>query len=193
MAQKTCSNCADYRSDGRSDIYCNETGAPVGFFWVRSCWKEKHEQAHDNDMQEKKEQAGVPANRRGGRRQKFPNKVDPETGGVLKHCGICGEYKPIDDFPSNRSHKDGHGSECRICHNKATVEAGRRRRAKEREARAAEAAADFAPVPPVHPVEPANGCVRKDLASFSDQQLAAELKARGWDGFLVKSMKLDQI
>ena len=189
MSQKICSTCADYRSDGRSDIYCNETGAPVGFLWVRPCWKEKKSTQH-NDMEEKQEQTGAPVSRRMGRRPKFPNRVDPETGVVLKHCGICGEYKPIDEFPSNRAHKDGHGSECRICHNKATLEAGRRRREKEREARAAAAAEDFAPVPPA---EPAKASVRKALASFSDQELAAELKARGWEGFIIKAMKLDTI
>ncbi|HEU5266425.1 MAG TPA: endonuclease VII domain-containing protein [Jatrophihabitans sp.] len=36
----------------------------------------------------------------------------------LKWCPECGEVKPLDDFPRNRSQRRGRGSYCKPCHNK---------------------------------------------------------------------------
>lgn len=176
---KNCGSCAEYANTPLHGIICRETGQPVGYLQVRPCWREKAAGADDND---KEETVQAPAKRRGGRKPKFPNRVDPETGAVLKHCAICGEYKPIDDFPTNRTHKDGHGSECKICHNKATVEAGRRRRAAKRAKLEEQQSADRAAAAPPDAARP--------LSSYTDKELADEIYRRGWEGTLTKSLKV---
>jgi hypothetical protein len=35
----------------------------------------------------------------------------------VKRCPDCGEWKPNDQFPRNRSTKDGRGAYCKPCHN----------------------------------------------------------------------------
>lgn len=40
IVSKVCGNCAGYCSNG-DDPTCRETGQPVGYLWVRECWKEK--------------------------------------------------------------------------------------------------------------------------------------------------------
>ena len=35
----------------------------------------------------------------------------------MKRCPSCGETKPFDEFPRNRSVKDGHAVYCKPCHN----------------------------------------------------------------------------
>lgn len=127
---KVCGNCADYCSNC-GDPTCMETGQPVGYLWVRECWKEKAAaglgQAVADEILEQVSR-GIRTPR--GRRPQYPPVVDPETGQVVsKRCRICGEYKPIDEFYKNHTHKDGHGDECKPCHNQETMEAGRRRRA----------------------------------------------------------------
>ena len=41
-----------------------------------------------------------------------------ETGPDSKRCPSCGEHKPIDEFPRNRSTRDGRGAYCKPCHNR---------------------------------------------------------------------------
>ena len=133
IISKVCGNCADYCSNC-GDPTCRETGQPVGYLWVRECWKEKAAaglgQAVADDITEQVSR-GIKTPR--GRRPQYPPVVDPETGQVVsKRCRICGEYKPIDEFYRNHTHKDGHGDECRVCHNQKTMEAAKRRRAAQK-------------------------------------------------------------
>ena len=130
-----------------------------------------------------------------GRPARYPNKYDHEKGRVLKHCACCGEYKPLDEFPKNKTHKDGHASECKVCHNKMTLESQKKRRAAMKarkeaaapEAPAAAAAPVKAPEPKPTPEKPV-----KTLASYTDTELAEELKSRGWFGVLTKALQLGQ-
>ena len=134
---KNCGSCANYEETRLHGIICSKTGQPAGYLQVKPCWVEK---VTDTDaMKEKQKSGSVRGPLPMGRRPQFPN-IEDENGQVLKHCRICGEYKPIDDFPRNRSHKDGHGSECRTCHNKATMDANRRRREARKAAEAKRAA-----------------------------------------------------
>ena len=155
---KVCGTCADYNNCGTGEITCKETGKPVGFLWVKECWKERLGIA--------KKPA---ANPRPGKRSKYPPVVDPDTGKIIgKRCRICGVYKPLEEFYKDKSRKDGHSCECKPCHVKMCAEAGRKYRAakKQREA------GIYIPEPTVN-----TGA----LYSFSDQQLVEELNARGWD------------
>ncbi len=34
----------------------------------------------------------------------------------MKRCSDCGELKPLDDYHRSSSHKDGHTSQCKVCH-----------------------------------------------------------------------------
>lgn len=38
----------------------------------------------------------------------------------MKTCNKCKQVKPIDDFPLNKTHKDGHGNSCLICQREYT-------------------------------------------------------------------------
>ncbi|MGH2812845.1 MAG: endonuclease domain-containing protein [Actinomycetota bacterium] len=35
----------------------------------------------------------------------------------MKRCPGCGETKPLDEFPRNRSTRNGYGAYCKPCHN----------------------------------------------------------------------------
>lgn len=106
---------------------------------------------------------------------------------VSKRCRICGEYKPIEEFYKNHTHKDGHGNECRVCNNQKTMEAARRRRAAKKAAkedsRKAEEPAAYAPVQETTAAKPS-------LSHFTDRELADELHARGWSGTLSKNLSV---
>jgi hypothetical protein len=39
---------------------------------------------------------------------------------MKKTCSKCGDEKELDDFPINRTRKDGHGSACKKCQNEST-------------------------------------------------------------------------
>lgn len=130
-----------------------------------------------------------------GRPARYPNKYDHEKGRVLKHCACCGEYKPLDEFPKNKTHKDGHASECKVCHNKMTLESQKKRRAAmkaRKEAAATEAPAAAAATVKASEPKPTPEKPVKTLASYTDTELAEELKSRGWFGVLTKALRLGQ-
>ena len=176
-----CGNCLQYTESRLGDFICRKTGKPTGYLHVKPCWEEKRETEH-NAVITMAETNNAPAKRRGGRKPQYPNREDPETGQVLKHCRICGEYKPIDEFFTNRTHKDGHGSECRICHNRLTVEACRRRRAAKR--------ANLEKQQPAVRAAAATADASRPLSSYTDKELADEIYRRGWEGTLTKSLKV---
>lgn len=157
-----------------------ETGKPVGFLQERPCWKPICEVVAPCQSE-----AAAPAEtkpeKRMGRPARFPNKFDHETGKVLKHCRCCGEYKPLEAFPKNKTHNDGHASECKACHNVQTLESARKRRAAlaAKKAAAAEAAAPAAPVKTPEK-KPTLQKPVKAMASYTEKELCEELAARGW-------------
>lgn len=160
---KVCGTCANYCSDGSTEITCRETGQAVGFLWVKECWKERLGIA-----------SKPAAKPRPGKRSKYPPVVDPDTGKIIgKRCRICGVYKPLEEFYKDKSRKDGHSCECKPCHDKMCAGAGRKYRAAKK---AAEGRKD-------------SKVKTGALSSFSDQQLVEELNARGWEVSL--SLKKD--
>ena len=203
---KNCGSCANYQETRLNGIVCALTGKPVGFLQVHPCWEPIEEVAVP------KPTAAVPDEKKTGKRMgrpaRFPNQYDHATGKILKHCNCCGEWKPLDEFPHHKTHKDGHASECKVCHNKLTLESQRKRRAAMKAKKEAAAASVAAAVPrvtnsPAHPVsiippEPdkVKDLRRKDqriaLSVYTDIELAEELKSRGWDGVLTKSLQLGQ-
>jgi len=44
----------------------------------------------------------------------------------MKRCPDCGETKPVDEFPRNRSTKDGLAAYCKPCHNQKMKEIAHR-------------------------------------------------------------------
>ncbi|HWH27582.1 MAG TPA: endonuclease VII domain-containing protein [Mycobacteriales bacterium] len=53
---------------------------------------------------------------RAGKSVKKREALPPE----VKRCPDCGEIKFLDDFPRNKSARDGHGGYCKPCHNART-------------------------------------------------------------------------
>lgn len=73
-----------------------------------------------------------------------------------KICRICGEEKPISDFPKNNNYADGYDNRCKVCVN-----------AYQRALR------------PNHKREG-----NPDLANFTPRELIEELRKRGYKGTL---------
>ena len=191
---KNCGSCASYSDTRLNGIICLETGKPVGYLQERPCWKPICEVIAPCQSE-----AAAPAEtkpeKRMGRPARFPNKFDHETGKVLKHCRCCGEYKPLEEFPKNKTHNDGHASECKACHNVQTLESARKRRAAmkaRKEAAAPEAPAAAAATVKASEPKPTPEKPVKTLASYTDTELAEELKSRGWSGVLTKALQLGQ-
>ena len=183
---KNCGSCASYSDTRLNGIICVETGKPVGFLQERPCWKPICEvvapcQSEAAAPGKAAGPAETKPEKRMGRPARFPNKFDHETGKVLKHCRCCGEYKPLEEFPKNKTHNDGHASECKACHNVQTLESARKRRAAlaAKKAAAAEAAAPAAPVKTPEK-KPTQQKPVKALASYTDKELCEELASRGW-------------
>lgn len=77
-----------------------------------------------------------------------------------KICRICGEEKPITDFPTNKQYKNGYDTRCRCCKNDYVREGyhARKRISK--------------------------GGGNPNLANFTPRELIEELRARGYKGTL---------
>jgi hypothetical protein len=192
---KNCGSCAFYSDTRLNGIICQKSGKPVGFLQEKPCFEPLSEVAAPPRSAGSSEKVETMPGSRMGRPARYPNKYDHEKGRVLKHCACCGEYKPLDEFPKNKTHKDGHASECKVCHNKMTLESQKKRRAAmkaRKEAAAPEApAAAAAPVKAPEP-KPTREKPVKTLASYTDTELAEELKSRGWFGVLTKALQLGQ-
>ena len=192
---KNCGSCAFYSDTRLNGIICQKSGKPVGFLQEKPCFEPLSEVAAPPRSAGSSEKVETMPGSRMGRPARYPNKYDHEKGRVLKHCACCGEYKPLDEFPKNKTHKDGHASECKVCHNKMTLESQKKRRAAMKARK--EAAAPEAPAPAAAPVKapepkPTPEKPVKTLASYTDTELAEELKSRGWFGVLTKALQLGQ-
>lgn len=115
---------------------------------------------------------------RRGRVSKHPNYVDKVTGHTMKWCTKCNQYKPIDDFPHNKSRKDGHAGECKRCHNAWTLEYQRKRAKVRKQIKTLET-----PVINALTEEP---IIQVSLQSATDQQIVEELRRRDFHGTLSK-------
>lgn len=77
-----------------------------------------------------------------------------------KICRICGEEKPITDFPKHPQYKDGHDTRCKSCTNAIQNARNHARKITHKEKG-----------------NPA-------LAGFTPRELIEELRARGYNGVL---------
>ena len=112
---------------------------------------------------------------------KNPAHMEP-TETKTKRCTHCGAVKPMSDFYQNRNTRDGLASWCKTCQ-KAAVRAHREaKRAACPPFEGDPAACSFARVMPArHPDAPP---LNLDLAPFTARQLMRELYARGYEGEL---------
>ena len=78
-----------------------------------------------------------------------------------KICRICGEEKPITDFPKNNQYKDGYDTRCKCCINAICKAKYHARKTTLKEGKGNPALADFTP-----------------------RELIEELRARGYKGTL---------
>lgn len=168
MSNNICMNCRHYLTMRNGDVFCAKSNKPAAALAERPCFESRAEQAPAAETTVAK------GNHGGGRKAAFPNRTNPETGQVEKHCRVCGEYKPIESFPHNRTHNDGHASECKECHNRLTVESNRRRSARKMAAR------EESPAPAAAAPEKPSPAGKASLSSYTDRELADELHARGW-------------
>lgn len=77
-----------------------------------------------------------------------------------KICRICGEEKPITDFPVNKQYRDGYDTRCQCCKNEEARLDYHARKAKHK------------------------GQGNPALADFTPRELIEELRARGYKGTL---------
>ena len=126
MSTKICGTCAYYRDTALHGIICGKTKKPCGYLHEKDCWTALEEKPTTTPAPTP---TSEPKRRRGGRVSRHPNYVDRETGHTMKWCTKCNQYKPIDDFPNNKSRRDGKAGECKTCHNAWTLEYQRKRAA----------------------------------------------------------------
>lgn len=172
MSNNICMKCRHYLIMRNGDVFCAKSNKPAAALAEKPCFEPRTEPVPAADLAPASTE--TKRNHGRGRKSEFPSRTNPETGQVEKHCRVCGEYKPIEEFPHNRTHNDGHASECKECHNRMTMESGRRRRAEKRAAR------EESPAPAAAAPEKPSTAGRADLSSFTDRELAGELYARGW-------------
>ncbi len=77
-----------------------------------------------------------------------------------KICRLCGEEKPISEFPKNKLYADGLDTRCCSCKNKEARESYHERKGKPK------------------------GGGNPALADFTPRELIEELRARGYKGTL---------
>lgn len=176
MSTKICGTCAYYRDTALHGIICGKTKKPCGYLHEKDCWTALEEKP---EPMPEPTPTPEPKRRRGGRVSRHPNYVDRETGHTMKWCTKCNQYKPIDDFPNNKSRKDGHAGECKICHNAWTLEY-QRKRAAARKAKKAD-------IPKVERNREVVVKVTDSLDTYTDLQIIDELRRRGFTGTITKN------
>lgn len=184
---KICGNCYYYTYSPLHGPLCQKNRKEVSYLQTAfDCWTSLEEKPTTTPAPTPTPEPTPattskpdPKRSRGGRVSRHPKYVDRETGHTMKWCTNCNQYKPIDDFHLNKSRKDGHANECKLCHNAWSLESQKKRRAAlaAKKAAASEAAAPAAPVAPVKTPEKKPV---KTLASYTDKELCEELAARGW-------------
>lgn len=174
MSTRICGTCAYYRDTALHGIICGKTNKPCGYLHEKDCWTDIVEKP-ETKPEPKPETKPV----RRGRVSKHPNYVDKVTGHTMKWCTKCNQYKPIDDFPLNKSRKDGHAGECKRCHNAWTLEYQRKRAEIRKKVKTQ--------VTPVVNALTEEAIVHVALQSATDQQIVEELRKRGFTGTITKS------
>ena len=106
-----------------------------------------------------------------------------------KTCTRCGRELPIDEFPANKNAKDGHLSVCKECNFRARSES---RKAKMPPPETNESKMNDK----TEITDGTQGVIPKfkderPIHLFSDEELWAELKRRGFSGSITKTVTLD--
>ena len=106
-----------------------------------------------------------------------------------KTCTRCGRELPIDEFPASRNAKDGHLSVCKECNFRA--------RSESRKAKVAPPATNESEMNDKTEItEGMKGVVHnfkdeRPIQLFSDEELWAELKRRGFSGTITKTVTFE--
>ena len=174
MSTKICGTCAYYRDTALHGVICGKTKKPCGYLHMKDCWTAIEDKPEPTPAQ-KPETKPV----RRGRVSKHPNYVDPMTGHTMKWCTKCNQYKPIDDFPNNKSRKDGKAGECKACHNAWTLEYQRKRTMAKKQIKIQD-------TPVVNDLADRKARLIA-LQSATDLQIIDELRRRGFTGTITKS------
>ena len=100
-----------------------------------------------------------------------------------KACTRCGRELPLDSYYGDKKAKDGHQGVCKDCSKELVrISAAKRRARKKAEKEAQQEAGYVTWTPPtIQAVEaPETGGKAARLADFTDEQILAELKRRGF-------------
>ena len=132
---KICGNCHYYTNSPLHGPWCTKNRKEVSYLQTAyDCWTALEEEptltpapTTTPEPSPATTSEPEPKRSRGGRVSRHPKYVDRETGHTMKWCSICNQYKPIDEFHLNKSKKDGHAGECKLCHNAQAIEYQRKR------------------------------------------------------------------
>ena len=173
-----CGHCAYWAVNNITGITtCTITRKDdVGYF-AEAC--EEYAEPKDNPRLQ-------PTSRTTEMKDDMTTNITPQT----KVCKNCGRELPIDDFPKHPRTPDGHTSTCRECYAKshaASIKAAS-------EARRSKAKCPHRSAKPIvgESIDKQyDAMISQKLDSFTDIELYAELKRRGWAGTLKKTETLE--
>lgn len=149
-----CGECA-WASDG---MYCNKKKKEVGYFSEQKCFATE---------EEKRNELHLPPLEKETETTQKENSMDNNNTMTTKVCKVCGRELPINQFRKNPKCKDGHLDTCYECLSK-----------KNKEKKGKEENPD--PYEVGDEVEKSFGRAASTVSGAPDQELADELRARGW-------------
>lgn len=108
------------------------------------------------------------------------NVVDAQLTGMTKEpvkvCKICGQELPLSEFNKNKSYRDGHDTRCKKCLSEIK---------KQQKAAKKAAAKGFVITKPQPGIK-----ATLSLGDFTNEQLCAELRRRGFNGEIRQTVTL---
>ena len=105
---------------------------------------------------------------------------------TTKKCSKCGEVKPISEFYKSSSSKDGYQSYCKYCMNHLSKAAPASTEKKEPATQNVSVTSEQ-----IIPSSPKKVYLNEHLATVSNRDLIAEIKARGFTGKLTYVYNID--
>lgn len=173
-----CGECLHYRVNRYLESICTLTGKNVGYLWEAKveCFEKLRLPApptEDNKLNSDNNKLTQNA-------METPNK---------KICKCCGKELTIDNFQPNPKCKDGHLDTCKVCMNakRAASHEAKKNGIPAPKENATKKIKDptkpyYEPTMDVDPFEP--------FKVFSDYDLVAELRSRGWMVTCTKTIEL---